>query len=68
LKRLVVAVAVLLLIALILGLVVWACRLLLGPAVIEDNEGVWHIIDPMAPGVWLYAGVATFARLKQSQN
>ena len=44
-KRLVILIAVLLLILLILGLLGWLCLLYLGPAVVEDNEGVWHIIE-----------------------
>ena len=44
-KRLIIVIAVLLFILLILGLLGWLCLLFLGPAVIEDNEGVWHIIE-----------------------
>jgi hypothetical protein len=45
LKRLVILIAVLLLILLVVGVLGWLCLRFLGPSVIEDNEGVWHIID-----------------------
>jgi hypothetical protein len=46
LKRLVILVAVLLLILLVVGVLGWLCLRFLGPSVIEDNEGVWHIPGP----------------------
>jgi hypothetical protein len=46
LKRLIILIAVVLFILLILGVLVWLFLLFLGPAVIEDNQGVWHIPGP----------------------